>query len=117
LVTYGGMLAIAEAVARRLEDEEELTVEILVPSLLSPLPKSNLIDRLLDRPRVVVVEEAHHDFGVSAEIGASLLDRGFAGQFLRIGAPPVPIASARTLERQILPDEESLMAEILDLFA
>jgi 2-oxoisovalerate dehydrogenase E1 component len=73
-----------------------------------------LIGHLLGRPGVVIVEESHHDFGVSAEIGASLLDRGYMGRFLRIGTPPVPIASARSLERQILPDEETLIEQILD---
>lgn len=114
LVTYGGMLPVVEAVARILEEEEELDVEILVPSLLSPLSKTGLIGHLLGRPGVVIVEESHHDFGVSAEIGASLLDGGYTGRFLRIGTPPVPIASARSLERQILPDEETLIERILD---
>jgi 2-oxoisovalerate dehydrogenase E1 component len=33
---------------------------------------------------------------------------------LRIGAPPVPIASARSLERQILPDADKLIEDILN---
>ena len=113
LVTYGGMLPLVEAAAGYLE-EEELGVEILVLSLLSPLSKTGLIGHLLDRPGVVIVEESHHDFGVSAEIGASLLDSGYTGRFLRIGTPPVPIPSARSLERQILPDEETIIEKILD---
>jgi len=60
------------------------------------------------------VEESHHDFGVSAEIGASLLDSGCTGRFLRIGTSPVPIPSARSLERQVLPDEETIIEKILD---
>ncbi len=114
LVTYGGMLPVVEAAARYLEDEEELHVEILVPSLLSPVSRTGLIGHLLDRPGIVMVEESHHNFGVSAEIGASLLDSGYRGRFLRIGTPPVPIAAARSLERQILPDEETLIKQILD---
>jgi len=114
LVTYGGMLPVVEAAAEYLAEKEELSVEILVPSLLSPLSKTGLIGHLLDRPRVVIVEESHHDFGVSAEIGASLLDSAYTGRFLRIGTPPVPIASARSLERQILPDEKSVIEQILD---
>lgn len=116
LVTYGGMLPIAEAVAQRLESEEELAVEIVAPALLSPLPRASMIGHLLERPIVVVVEESHHDFGVSAEIAAALLESGFSGQLLRIGTPPVPIASARSLEKSIIPDEQSIIAQILDLF-
>ncbi|OAI19498.1 2-oxoglutarate dehydrogenase [Methylomonas koyamae] len=116
LVAYGGMLPIAEAVARRLETEEELAVEIVAPALLSPLPRDSMIGHLLERQTVVVVEESHHDFGVSAEIAAALLESGFSGQLLRIGTPPVPIASARSLERSIIPDEQSIIDQILDLF-
>ncbi|MCQ8119392.1 dehydrogenase E1 component subunit alpha/beta [Methylomonas rosea] len=116
LVSYGGMLTMTEAVANRLESEEELEVEIVSPSLLSPLPRESLIKHLATRECVVVIEESHHDFGVSAEIAAALLESGFKGQFLRIGTPPVPIASARSLERSIIPDEQSIIEQILDLF-
>jgi 2-oxoisovalerate dehydrogenase E1 component len=116
LVSYGGMLAVVESAARRLENEEELAVEIVVPSLLSPLPRGSLIRHLAMRRRVVIVEESHHDFGVSAEIAAAMLESGFKGQLLRIGTPPVPIASARSLERSIIPDEQSVVEQILNLF-
>jgi 2-oxoisovalerate dehydrogenase E1 component len=116
LVAYGGMLPVAEAAARRLEDEEELDIEIVAPSLLAPLPKGTLIRHLLSRRRVVVVEESHHEYGISAEIAACLAERRFAGELLRIGTPPVPIASARSLERQIIPDEQAIFDRVLELF-
>jgi 2-oxoisovalerate dehydrogenase E1 component len=115
LLTYGGMLPIVEAAAQRLENEEELTVEIVVPALLAPLPKATLIGHLLKRRRIVMVEESHHDYGVAAEVAASLLERGYSGGLLRIGTPPIPIASARSLERQILPDEARIVERILDM--
>jgi 2-oxoisovalerate dehydrogenase E1 component len=116
LVAYGGMLPVVEAAARRLQDEEELEVEIVAPSLLAPMPKGTLIRHLLGRRRVVVVEESHADYGVAAEIAACLAERGFAGQLLRIGTPPVPIASARSLERQLIPDEAAIVERVADLF-
>jgi 2-oxoisovalerate dehydrogenase E1 component len=115
LVTYGGMLPVAEAAAKRLADEEELAVEIVVPALLAPLAQGTLIGHLLTRPRVVMVEESHHQYGVAAEIAASMLERGYRGKVLRIGAPPLPIASARSLERQILPDEARIVEQILGM--
>ena len=115
LVTYGGMLPVVEAVAERLKQDEELAVEIVVPSMLAPLPKGSLIGHLLRRRRVVTVEESHHEYGVAAEIAAALAERGFRGELLRIGTPPVPIASARSLERQILPGEESIAERILGM--
>jgi len=114
IVTYGGMLPVVEEAALRLEDEEELRVDIVVPSLLSPLPCRTLLAHLLNSERVVIAEESHHEFGIGAEIAACLLEAGFAGQAFRIGTPPVPIASARSLERQILPDADRLIEDILD---
>ena len=116
LVSYGGMLAVVEAAVRRLEDEEELAVEIIAPSLLSPLPRESLIRHLAMQKRVVIIEESHHDFGVSAEIAAAMLESGFKGRLLRIGTPPVPIASARSLERSIIPDEQVVVEQVLELF-
>ncbi len=114
IVTYGGMLPVVEEAAQRLEDEEELTVDIVVPSLLSPLPHRTLLAHLMRTERVVIAEESHHEFGIGAEIAARLLEAGFQGQAFRVGAPPVPIASARSLERQILPDADRLIEDILD---
>lgn len=116
ILTYGGMLPLVEDVAEYLEEEEELEVEIVVPALLAPLPKAGLISQLRKSPRLAVVEEAHDDFGVGAEILASLMEAGYGGRAIRIGTPPVPISSARSLERRILPSRDRLIHEILDLF-
>lgn len=116
IVSYGGMLPVVERAAAQLEQQEELAIDILVPALLAPLPRHSLVPLLLDYPRIAVAEESHHDYGVSAEILASLLEAGYQGQVVRIGTPPVPIASARSLERQILPDEQRLVDDIIDLF-
>ena len=62
------------------------------------------------------MEESQHEFGVGAEIAACLLERRFSGALVRIGAPPVPIASARSLERQTLPDEDRIVDDVLALF-
>jgi len=116
LVAYGGMLPLVELAAARLEDDEELNVEIVAPSLLAPMPKGTLIRHLLSRRRVVVVEESHHDYGIGAEIAACLAERRFAGEVLRIGTPPVPIASARSLERHLLPDQKVIVDKVLEMF-
>ena len=116
IVTFGGMLPEVEQAVARLEAEEELVIDVMVPSLLAPFPAHTLVPALLDYPRIVVAEESHHTFGVSAEILASLLEAGYRGEVLRIGTPPVPIASARSLERHIIPDSARLFDDIIDLF-
>ena len=115
LLTYGGMVPVVEIAAKHLVDAEELAVEVVVPALLAPLPVSTLIGHLKTRKRVVIVEESQHHYGVAAEIAACLLESGYRGKVLRIGAPPIPIASARSLERQILPDETRIFEQVLDM--
>ncbi len=116
LVGFGGMLPVIERAATRLEQEEELSVEIVSPSLLAPMPKNTLVGLLLTRQRIAVIEESHHEFGVSAELVASLAEAGYRGSIVRIGMPPVPIASARSLERSQLPDEQAIVDKVLGLF-
>lgn len=116
LVCYGGMLPIVERVATQLREDEELEVRIVVPALLSPLPREQLRAALMTAPRVAVIEESHHEYGVGAEILALLAESGYRGQTLRIGMPPVPIAAARSLEVSQLPDEQTILARILGLF-
>lgn len=116
LVSYGGSLPLVEEVAEHLRAEEELAVEVVAISLLAPLPRQTLVRLLGTRPRVVVIEESQTEFGVGAEIGAALLEAGFRGAFMRIGSPPVPIPSARSLERDVIPDKGTILRRILSLF-
>jgi 2-oxoisovalerate dehydrogenase E1 component len=116
LVSFGGMLPFVERAARDLEEAEELAVEIITPSLLSPLPRNTLLAALLQRPRIAVIEESHHEFGVSAELLASLAEAAYQGSVIRLGTAPIPIASARSLERDQFPDEAAIIANILDMF-
>ena len=115
LLSYGGMLPVVEKAARLLEENEELTVEIIAPAMLAPLPRFALLKALLHRPRILVVEEAHHQFGFSAEVLAMLVENGYRGKVARLGTAPVPIASARSLESAQLPDENAIVAAVLDI--
>ncbi len=115
LVSFGGMLPVVEKAAKRLSDEEELEVEIVALAMLAPLPRQTLLSSLLTRPHIAVVEESHHEFGVSAEILATLMEAGYRGKVIRIGTPPAPIASARSLERDQLPDEQTIVTSVLDM--
>ncbi len=116
LVSYGGMLPLVERAAETLRSVEELSVQIVVPALLAPLPRRSLIDALMSHPRIAVVEESHHEYGFGAELVASLAEAGFRGQVVRLGMPAVPIAAARSLELAQLPDEQSIVDNVLDLF-
>jgi 2-oxoisovalerate dehydrogenase E1 component len=112
IVAYGAMVDMVERAAAALA-EEEIEVEIVTPALLQPLPKRVLLDALLHRSRVAVVEETPLGPGFGSELAAVLLEHGFEGRLRRFGPPPVPIPAARSLEASVLPDEHRLVRELL----
>lgn len=117
LVAYGNTVALAEAMALRLS-EEELEVGIVSPSLLAPLGRETLWRVLGGRERIVLLEECAEGSGFGAELGTMLLEGGYRGRFARVASPPCPIPAARSLEEQVLPDEERVMhgvMRVLDL--
>jgi len=116
LVCFGGMLPVIESAATHLEAEEELVVETVVPCLLAPMPRKTLVGWLLSRPRIVLIEESHHAFGVNAELVAGLAESGYRGKLIRVGMAPVPIPSARSLESVLIPDSQVVIDHVLRLF-
>ncbi|PYT02584.1 MAG: 2-oxoglutarate dehydrogenase [Acidobacteria bacterium] len=114
LVAYGGILPAVE----QLRDEltaEELRVEIVAPSLLAPLPRVQLYDRLRSREAVVAIEEGYAEAGFGAMLGALLLEGGFRGRFARVHPPPVPIPAARSLETRVLPGRDAMLQGVLSV--
>jgi 2-oxoisovalerate dehydrogenase E1 component len=111
IVCYGYSVGIAEEAAVRLA-EEEITIEIVVPSLLAPLPAATLTRALRNRARVITIEESPIEYGFAAELGAKLLESGFNGQFTRIGPPAYPIPAARSLESAILPGTDAAVERV-----
>jgi 2-oxoisovalerate dehydrogenase E1 component len=116
LVAYGGILPMVE----QLRDElvaEELSVEIVAPSLLAPLPRHQLYAHLAAREAVVVIEEGYAEAGFGATLGAMLLEGGFRGRFGRVHPPPVPIPAARSLETQVLPGRDAMLQKVLSVLS
>jgi 2-oxoisovalerate dehydrogenase E1 component len=108
LVTTASSLPVVEEAARQLAGEE-LTTRVAVLPLLAPLPVRTIRDLLLDAPFVAVVDDGPVAFGVGAEVGALLAEAGRVSRFLRIGARPVPVPAARTLESAILPGADAIV--------
>lgn len=112
LVTYGGMLPTVEAVADALE-AEELSVEIVVPSLLQPLPRRTLVERLMACSQIAIVEEAPRGPGPGSELASFLCESRYRGRIRRFAPEPVPIPAARSLESEVLITERSLKEQLV----
>lgn len=112
IVSYGG---IASEVFETLNDiftESEYLPELIVLSKLSPLDVSPIIDSLKKTKNLIIVEEGGKSFGIGSEILSSVMEHPEIPELgirRRIGAHPVPIPSARSLEEYILPNKKILM--------
>ena len=112
VVTYGGMLPFVEKAVTRLFLEEEIALEILVPSLLGvPLKVDWLADSLSKTGQLFIVEEGSKSLGFGAELAARVCEEYFEllrYPVARIAAQDCPIPCARHLEDLVLPNESSI---------
>ena len=108
LITYGGMVKETLIAAERLMLEEEIQVDVIVISQLSPLPIEDF-EELIPRDSVIgIVEEGTRTAGIGAEIIASLLENRIGSKFFRIATPDLPIPNGVPLESQIIPNSQKI---------
>jgi len=114
-VAYGGMVPIAEAAAEILA-VEEMSVDIVVPTLLSPLPGRALGRSIRESEVILVAEEGPQAFGFGAEVVAFLVEERLISphsKVCRAGAGRYPIPAAREFEDAVLPTAEALARKAL----
>lgn len=118
LVAYGGMAPPAMEAAMNVFMREETVVEVVVPSLIKPFPIDDVLPSLERCGRVVIAEEAVRTAGWGAELACRITEAAFSRlerPVRRIGAKETPIPSARSLERETLPDVEDIEQAIMEV--
>jgi pyruvate/2-oxoglutarate/acetoin dehydrogenase E1 component len=111
LFAYGGNAELALAAATELLERHEVLCDVVVPSLLSPLPSAAL-EAAAGCERLAVLEEGPRAHGWGAELVASAAARGRLREVARFGAPDVPIPASKVLESQLLPGLEDVVARL-----
>jgi 2-oxoisovalerate dehydrogenase E1 component len=111
LITYGGSVPFAMEAAERLLIDEECLCDLVIPSLIAPLPLDEIQEFLGGALKVAVLEEGVTRAGWGAEVIARLVEQGSprTRQYLRIGAPDSPLPSSKHLEKELLPDANHLV--------
>jgi len=112
IVTYGGSVPFAMDAAERLLIEDECLCDIVVPTLLAPLPAAEIRGLLGGVRNIAVVEEGVKQAGWGAEVVATLSESRRGRRFLRIGAPSSPLPASKQLEKEFLPDGDGLLRMI-----
>lgn len=114
LITYGGLTQDAMLAATQLMIDEEIGVNVVVLGELSNLPWEEL-KKMVTTPYVITVEEGTMSFGIGAEIIAGLSERQVSERYVRIASPDLPIPNSLLLEKQLLPDTETMINKVREV--
>ena len=109
IVTYGAMTDIAMAAAEELMVEDELMVDIIVNTTVSPLNEADIIKAIGNIQNVIALEEGTVRAGWGSEVIAMLSSHAGNHNYARIGAKNCVIPSGNELEEGVLPKKEDII--------
>jgi pyruvate/2-oxoglutarate/acetoin dehydrogenase E1 component len=114
LICYGGSVLLAMEAALTLLVKHEISCDVVIPTLLSPVPSQEICSFLGSSRHVLSLEESPVQGGWGSEILASLVERGGPAQrtYTRIGASFSPLPAGKTLEAHLLPSVSGIVATI-----
>jgi pyruvate/2-oxoglutarate/acetoin dehydrogenase E1 component len=119
LIVYGGMASLAVEAVSNIFMRDEISVEIIIPSLIKPFPLSDVLPSIKKSRRVLIVEEGIRTSGWGAELGSQIYETVFDDllkPIKRLGAEEISIPSSRPLEDQVLPQvadiEEAIYQQV-----
>ena len=115
VISYSRMAAIALDVARRLEQEKKLNIEVVDVRSLRPLDHTTIINSVKKTNRAIIFEEDWRSFGVGAEIAATLQEETFDyldAPIKRVASLEVPLPYSKPLEIAALTGAKQLIEAI-----
>ncbi len=107
-ITYGGMLEETLAAATELMMQEEIQVNVIALTQLSPVPLDDLKECLNKDDAIVIIEEGTKTGGIGAEIIAMCTENSLGKVYHRIATPDMPIPNGIVLEGQVIPDKNTI---------
>jgi pyruvate dehydrogenase E1 component beta subunit len=118
LITYGGSLGKALQAAERLA-AEGIEVEVIDLRVLRPLDTPTILESVAKTHRAVVIDEGWRTGSFAAEVSARIMEGGFYeldGPVERVCSAEVPIPYAGHLEDAALPQIETIVRTVRELF-
>lgn len=119
MVATSSMIHVAMKAAEGLS-KQGVEVEVIDPRTLVPLDTDVLCDSAAKTGHVVIVDEGHRQYGVTAELASVIAEGAFDyldAPIKRLGAMDVPIPFTPALEFPTIPDEEVVMNAVLETLA
>ncbi|MGH2496751.1 MAG: alpha-ketoacid dehydrogenase subunit beta [Ktedonobacteraceae bacterium] len=120
ILTYGAMVHQCLKVARALEEQDDISVEVLDLRSLVPLDREAIVDSVKRTNKVLIVHEDTLTGGVGAELSAILAEDLFEyldGPIMRVAAPDAPFPYAPPLEAAFLPNADKILVAARKLAA
>ncbi len=118
VISYSRMAAVALDVARRLKEENNLSIEVVDLRSLRPLDHETIISSVKKTNRAIVFEEDWRSFGIGAEIAATLQEEAFDdldAPIKRVASLEVPLPYSKPLELATLTGAKQLIDAINEL--
>src|SRR2546428_10217954 len=118
VISYSRMAAVALDVARRMERENNLSVEVVDLRSLRPLDHETILNSVKKTNRAIVFEEDWRSFGVGAEIAALVQEEAFDdldAPVKRVASLEVPLPYSKPLEVATLTGAKQLLESINEL--
>jgi len=113
VVATGRMVGLSAKVADELKGD--ISVEVIDPRTLVPLDEEAILNSLKKTGRLVVVDEDYERCGFSAEVAAIAAEKGFnslKAPIARVAQPNIPFPSSPELEKQLLPNKDTITRAI-----
>lgn len=113
ILTYGWMVHVALAAAKRLTGEG-IDIEVLDLRTLLPLDREAILGTAKKTSKVILLHEDTLTGGLGGELAGIIGEHAFDyldGPLVRVAAPDTPVPFAETLEQAFLPSEEEVVAK------
>jgi pyruvate/2-oxoglutarate/acetoin dehydrogenase E1 component len=118
LITWGAMVYTAEEAAKKAQEEDGLSVEILDLRTLIPWDKKAVLASIEKTSKALVLHEDTRTGGFGAEIVATIAEEAFEhldAPVKRITAPDTPVPFSPPLEKAFIPQVEDVAAGLKEL--
>jgi pyruvate dehydrogenase E1 component beta subunit len=109
LVSYGRQVNLCMRVADKLEEEDDVSAEVIDVRSIRPLDEETIVESVKKTHRAVAVQEQWRYFGVASEVAAIIQDKAFDyldAPVERVSGVEVPAPYARNLELAAFPSED-----------
>ncbi|HLB43591.1 MAG TPA: transketolase C-terminal domain-containing protein [Gammaproteobacteria bacterium] len=119
LIAYGGMAEFAIEAAKSVFFSDEIVIDVLIPSLIKPLPIEDIRSILIGADNVLIIDEAPIQAGWSTCLAAHL-SKNNAHHLKKInfiGAKEQPIPASMKQERETLLQTEDVIKAILNILS